>query len=136
MSRTSIPETAAGGVPGPRRRTSGAARLGVALAALLGIADVIGGAMQLSQETLPLAVSSFMIAAGAATLLAAPFAWRGAVWATWAIILLRLLSALTGLPAFFVPGIPAGVVIAAAVGIVLACSVAVLLLLKPGRATP
>ena len=68
------------------------------------------------------------------TLVAIPFGWRGAGWATGLIIATRLLSALSALPAFLVPGVPVGFVVGAATGMTLAGLVTALLLVLPKRA--
>lgn len=120
------------GVMAPGRpiyRPSLSVRTGIVLAAFLGLADVVFGVLQLDPaQAIPPAVSIFLIAAGVGTIAAVPFAWRGAPWARYVAIILRLLSAMSGLPAFFVPGVPAELVIMAAVGILLAVLVAVLML--------
>lgn len=129
------PGTASTGRSLPRR-SSTAARLGLLIAVVLAVGDVVLGVAQLGAgETIPAAVGYFAIAAGVVTLVAVPLAWRMVRWATWLVIVVRLLSALTGAPAFFVPDVPAGLVIVAATGIVLAALVVVLLLIKPQRTT-
>jgi hypothetical protein len=45
------------------------------------------------------------------------FAWPGRLWAAIAVVVLRLLVALTAVPAFLVPGVPAGSMITAGAGI-------------------
>ncbi len=111
-----------------RRPRTGVLRTGLVLAGLLGALDIAAGISQLSGVGLiPLAVAITMIVLGAATLAVIPFAWRGARWAGWTIAAMRVASALTGLPAFFVSGVPAAAVIAASTGIVLAVSVAALI---------
>lgn len=129
MSRNS-----ASGVLAPRLPNSSphaTVRAGIVLAVFLGLVDIAFGGMQLDfTQVMPAAVGILMITAGVGTIAAAPFAWRGAAWARSVIIVLRLLSAMTGLPAFFIPGIPAGLVVAAAGGILLALLVAVLLLVN------
>ena len=119
----------------PRRTShSNSARLGLVIAALLGVGDVILGASQLGPDrTIPPEISTFAIIVGVVTLVAVPFAWRGAGWATWLVVVVRLLSALSALPAFFTPDVPAGFVAGAATEVVLAVLVAVLLLIKPRR---
>lgn len=110
-------------------RRSGMLRIGIVIAALLGVLDVAAGAMQLggSAALLPAGVAVAMIVLGAGTVVLVPFAWRGARWAGWTLAAMRIASALTGLPAFFVAGVPAGAVIAAAVGIFLAVAVTALI---------
>lgn len=111
-----------------RRPRTGVLRTGLVLAGLLGALDIAAGISQLSGVGLiPLAVAITMIVLGAATLAVIPFAWRGARWAGWTIAAMRVASALTGLPAFFVSGVPAAAVIAASTGIVLAVIVAALI---------
>jgi hypothetical protein len=103
-------------------------RTGLILAGLLGAIDIAGGISQLSSDALlPLAVAVAIIVLGAATLALLPFAWRGARWAGWTIAAMRVASALTGLPAFFVAAVPASAVIAASTGIVFAVIVAALI---------
>ena len=111
-----------------RRPRTGVLRTGLIVAGLLGALDIAGGIAQLSGVGLiPLAVAVAMIVLGAATLALLPFAWRGARWAGWTIAGMRVVSALTGLPAFVVAGVPAAAVIAASTGIVLAVIVAALI---------
>lgn len=127
--------TAAGPVTSTRKTTT-PARVGLVLAALLAIGDVIVGVAQLDpDQTIPGSISLLIIAAGAATLVAIPFSWRGAGWATGLVIATRLLSALSALPAFVVPGVPAGFVVGAATGMALAGLVTVLLLVRTKRAS-
>jgi hypothetical protein len=113
-----------------RRPRVGVLRTGLILAGLLGALDIAGGIMQLGgADLLPTAVAVLMIAFGVATLVLVPFAWRGSAWAGWTIVGVRILSAMTGLPAFFVPGVPAGAVVAASTGLLLAVMVATLIAL-------
>ncbi|HEX7212115.1 MAG TPA: hypothetical protein VF241_14415 [Propionibacteriaceae bacterium] len=44
-------------------------------------------------------------------------AWPGRLWAAIALVVVRLLIALTAVPAFLVPGVPAGPMISAGTGI-------------------
>ena len=111
-----------------RRPRTGVLRTGLILACLLGAIDIAGGIAQLGSDALlPVAVAVAIIVLGAATVALLPFAWRGARWAGWTIAAMRVASALTGLPAFFVAGVPAAAVIAASTGIVLAVIVAALI---------
>lgn len=111
-----------------RRPRTGVLRTGLVLAGLLGAIDIAGGISQLSSDALlPMPVAVAMIVLGAATLALTPFAWRGARWAGWTIATMRVASALTGVPAFFVTGVPTAAVIAASTGIVLAVIVAALI---------
>lgn len=108
---------------------AGVLRTGLVFAAILGVLDIVGGIVQLtaSDAMLPVAVAGATLLAGAATLILVPFAWRGRRRAAWTVAGLRLGSALTALPAFFVAGVPVAAVVAAATGILLAVAVAVLI---------
>jgi hypothetical protein len=109
-------------------------KVGLVLAGLLGLADIAGGISQLTSDALlPMVVAATAIGLGVLTVVLVPFAWRGAGWASWTIIGTRAVSAMTALPAFFVPGVPAAAVIAATVGIALAV-LAIALMLVRGRA--
>ncbi|MFC4533822.1 hypothetical protein [Sphaerisporangium dianthi] len=114
------------------RRSPVPLRAGLVLASVLALGDVVVSVRQFADgPVMPLAV----IVVALLTCTAVPFAWRGAAWARTVVIVTRVLSALTGLPAFFVPGVPAGWVVAAASGIVLSFVVALLLLMawRPAR---
>jgi hypothetical protein len=110
------------------RRLPVAVRTGLVLAAVTGLADVVFNATMLSDGITSIAG----LVIGLLTLAAIPFAWRGSRAALMVVIVTRLLSGLSGIPAFFVDGVPAGGVIAAAVGLVLEVIV-VILLLRPVR---
>jgi hypothetical protein len=101
-----------------------AARVGLVIAALLGLADVVSNGAMLADGGIAIAG----LALGVVTLVAAPFAWRAARPARITVAVSRVLSGLTGLPAFFVDGVPAGWVVLAAAGLVLNVVVAVLVL--------
>jgi len=67
----------------------------------------------------PMSIALLVAALGLASLVLVVSAWRGARRAVWPLIALRLLSALSAVPAFFVPGVPAIAVAAASAVIVL-----------------
>lgn len=114
---------------GPRTRPSSATKAGLLLAAILSVGDMALGVAQLiSDETIPTAVAATIIIAGGLTLALIPLAWRGATWATWVVIAVRMLSAFTALPALFVSGVPVALVWMASGGIALAVVMSVLLL--------
>lgn len=107
-------------------------RVGLVIAAILAASDLVGGVMSLivtGEQSLPLPVAVFVLAAGAATLVLLPIAWRGVRPAIIALIVIRLLSALTAVPAFLVPGVPAGMVVLASVGILVTVAAAALVVL-------
>lgn len=102
-------------------------RAGLILAALLGVGDVITGAQALAGKFFaPPAVGIGMIVLGVVTVALVPVAWQGRRWAAWVAVAARVLSAMTALPAFFVPDVPAAGVIAASIGLLLSAAVAVL----------
>lgn len=102
-----------------------ASTIGLGLAVLLGVGDIVVAVPQFADDlVMPLIYVVFSVL----TLASVPFAWRGAGWARILIIVTRLLAALLGVPAFFVPDVPAGWVAGAAGGILLAVLLTVLLL--------
>src|SRR4051794_37754181 len=120
MSTISTPTT----VARAGRRLPLAVRIGLVVAALLGVGDVISNAAMLADGGLAIAG----VVLGVITLACVPIAWRGGRPARIAIAVSRVLSGLLGLPAFFVDGVPAGWVVLAAVGLVLNVGAAVLVL--------
>jgi hypothetical protein len=114
---TAVPGTAAHRAPVP-------ARVGLVLAAVLAIGGIVTSVPQFADDPVVPVVN---IVLSVLSLAAVPFAWGGAAWARVVVVVTCVLSALTGLPAFFVPGVPAEWIVAAAVGIVLSLIVAVLL---------
>jgi hypothetical protein len=118
---TAVPDTTA-------RRTSIPARVGLVLAGVLAIGSIVTALPQFADDPV---VPTVNIVLSLLSLVAVPFAWRGAVWARVVVVVTCVLSALTGLPAFFFPGVPAEWILAAAAGIVLSLVVAVLLLVGP-----
>ncbi|CAN5314216.1 hypothetical protein BH10ACT7_BH10ACT7_14110 [soil metagenome] len=111
-------------------RISVVGRIGLVIAGLLAVGDIVTGIQAFSgaEQALPLPVGVFVLVAGVTTLVLLPFAWIGRRWAVIVLVVVRGLSALTALPAFFVPGVPSFAIIAAAVGI-LVTAVAIVLVL-------
>ncbi|NUR71720.1 MAG: hypothetical protein HOU81_12935 [Hamadaea sp.] len=109
-----------------------ALRTGLVLAVLLGLADVAqpfsGG------DFPPMGVAIAGAALGLITIGSAVYAWRGNRIATVAVVVTRLLSALSAVPAFFVPDVPAAARIAAAA--ICALTVAAVALVSPGLRKP
>jgi hypothetical protein len=109
-------------------------RVGVVLAALLGLSEIVSTllipAPAPGEQGPPEVVLIFGAAMGVLTIAACVYAWvrnsRGGLRVAAAS---RLLSAITGLPAFFVEGVPAPLVVASAVSLVLTL-VAVALLMS------
>jgi len=114
-----------------RPRTAVAYRVGLALAALLSLGDIVGGATQLGAGAmLPVEVAVFAIVMGVLSLVLVPLAWRGASWAVWALVATRALSAAGALPAFFVGGVPIEGIVSASATIVVTIVCIVLILAK------
>jgi hypothetical protein len=112
-------------------RTALPVRVGLVMGALLAVADMVFWAAQFADG--PLLPISFIVVS-LVSLVATPFAWRGAPWARLTVITTRILAALSAVPAFFFPSAPAGAVVAAGVGIGLQALVVVLLLIGPRSA--
>jgi hypothetical protein len=112
-----------------RRRTL-AARVGLVLAALLAVLQLLTFVPQFADEVvLPAVFTALNVLA----LVLVPLAWRGTRWVRGVVIAVTLASALSATPAFFIPDLPVAAVVAASVGIVLAVLVTVLILVGPGR---
>jgi hypothetical protein len=91
---------------------------GLVIAGLLGLGDIIT-LLAGNGETPPVEVAAIGAVLGLITVAAVVPAWRGSRGAVVAIVVSRLLSAVTALPAFFVDDVPGAAVAAAAVGIVI-----------------
>ncbi|WP_214103419.1 hypothetical protein [Acrocarpospora catenulata] len=91
---------------------------GLILGGLLGLIDVV--TLPLGDgEHPPFAVAAAGAVLGLITLVGCVLGWRGSRAGAIAVIVTRLLSGLTAVPAFFADGVPAEAMTAAAVGIVL-----------------
>lgn len=82
----------------------------------------------------PMAVALVAALLGLASLVLAISAWRGAVRAAVVLVALRLLSALSAVPAFFTDGVPA-IAVGAAAAVVAVTVVGVVLVLAGMRRT-
>jgi len=95
-------------------------RRGLILAIILAALDVVTGILAVFGSFFaPPEVGILIIALGVLTLVVVPYAWNGRRTPALIAIVVRLLSAATGLPAFFVPDVPAAGVVAAAAGILI-----------------
>jgi hypothetical protein len=91
---------------------------GLVIAGLLGLGDIIT-LLAGNGETPPVEVAAIGAVLGLITVVSVVLAWRGSRGAVVAIIVSRLLSAMTALPAFFVDDVPGPAIAAAAAGIVI-----------------
>ena len=100
-------------------------RVGLAIFGLLSLGDIATPALT-DGETPPYAVAAVSALPGLASLVLAVQAFRDPSKPLRLLIGLRVLSAITALPAFFVSGVPAGAQ-AAAAGVLVLTAVGVLL---------
>ena len=106
-------------------------RAGLVVLGLLSLAD-LAGPLLTDGEHPPMSVALIGSALGLVSLVLVVFAWRGARRAVVPLIVLRALSALSAVPAFFVGDVPAAAL--AAAGLVVALTaLGVALLLTPAR---
>lgn len=105
-------------------------RLGLVLLGLLAVGDIAGLALTNGSNP-PYAVAVISAVLGLASLFFVVRAWRGSHTALLPLLALRVLSALTAVPAFFVADVPAPAVGAAAAIIVL--TAVGVLLVAPAR---
>jgi hypothetical protein len=93
--------------------------VGLVIAGLLGVLDLPSFLMSSdsAEDGPPLAVAILSTILGLITLVAVYFGWRGDRRALWTVVGARILSALLGIPAFFVD-VPAGIKILVAVFLV------------------
>jgi hypothetical protein len=88
-------------------------RVGLILLAVLSALDLIGPLLT-DGEHPPMAVALVGAALGLASIALVVSAWRGATRAVWPLVGLRVVSALSAVPAFFVSDVPVAAVAAAA----------------------
>jgi uncharacterized membrane protein len=84
-------------------------RAGLVLLGVLSVLDLAGPLMTDGDHP-PMWVALVGSALGLASLVCVVAAWRGARRAVLPLVVLRLLSALTAVPAFFVDDVPAGII--------------------------
>ena len=112
-------------------------KIGLGLAAVLGLADVaslgtLGQQMDPGEQGPPAGVTIFSAVLGVITLVCVVIAWRsGSRPALRGVAGTRILSMILGLPAFFADGVPAGLVAFSAVGVVLTLACLALVLSRP-----
>ncbi len=104
-------------------------RPGLVVLALLSVGDVAGLALT-DGEHPPYAVAALGAVLGLVSLVLVAQVWRGDASRLRPLVVLRVLSALTALPAFFVDNVPTAAVVAAA-AIVALTALGVVLVAKP-----
>jgi FtsH-binding integral membrane protein len=101
----------------PRERTMKTFITGLVLAGLLALGD-LSTPIFTDGEHPPMAIALAGAALGLLTVIGMVLAWRGSRGGITTIIVTRLLSAVTALPAFFVDDVPGAAQAAAAIGLV------------------
>lgn len=111
---------------------------GLALCALLGVVDIISVAGLGADEGPPPAVIILGVVLGIITLVGIRLAWKDRRGGVAAVVVSRVLSALTGVPAFFAEDAPDWAPVAVGIGIALTVAALGLLLIGRNResATP
>jgi hypothetical protein len=94
------------------------ARAGLVVLAVISLGDLTAP-LTTDGEHPPMAVALVGTALGALSLLLVALAWRGRTAAALGVVVLRILSVLTAVPAFLVSGVPTGPKILAGVFIAL-----------------
>lgn len=105
----------------------GSVRVGLVIAAILGLADVAALATG-DGEFPPVWVAVVAVILGLITLVGVFLGWRGSRNGIGVVILSRALSALSALPAFFIEDVPGGAQVVALVFILVTAVVIALLL--------
>lgn len=106
-------------------------KAGLVICALLGLTDLSGLAGIGADDGPPLFIILSGVVLGLITLIALPRAWRGEGGALNAVVASRVVSAILGLPVFFVDDAPDWA--PAAVGIGIALTVVAVVLIYAGR---
>lgn len=83
-------------------------RVGLVVLGVLSLLDVAGPLLT-DGENPPMSIALIGSALGVASLVCLALAWRGSRPALWALVVLRVLSALTAAPAFFVSDVPTAI---------------------------
>ena len=95
---------------------STAYRVGLVLLGVISLGD-LAAPLLTDGQTPPMFIALIGSALGLVSLVLVVLAWRGRVAAAIGLVVLRLLSALTAVPAFLVPGVPAVPMVLAGVAI-------------------
>lgn len=110
-------------------------RVGLGVLAVLSVLDLLGPLFTDGKHP-PMAVALAGSVLGLASLVLIVPAWQGAHRAVLPLVVLRVLSALSAAPAFFISGVPAAAVIAAAAIVVLTVAGIALVLSAARRPSP
>lgn len=113
---------------------SGAVRAGFVLLGLLSLVDV-AGVFLTDGTSPPMSIAILGTVLGLVSLVLLWFAWRGNRGATIALVVVRLVSAATAVPAFVMPDVP-GPVVGLAAGIVVLTLVGCALVVPALRRAP
>jgi hypothetical protein len=106
-------------------------RAGLVVFGLLSVGD-LAGPLLTDGEHPPMSIALIGSALGLASLVLVVLAWRGTRRAVVPLIVLRILSGVSAVPAFFVGDVPAGAMVAAGLTIALTAA-GTLLVLMPAR---
>ncbi len=111
-------------------------RSGLVVLGVLSLVDVVGPLMTDGDHP-PMSIALVGSALGVASLLCVALAWRGSARAVLPLAVLRLLSALTAVPAFFVSDVPPAIRgLAAALVLLTIVGVALVVGARGRRAVP
>jgi hypothetical protein len=81
-------------------------RAGLVVLALISLGD-LAAPLYTDGQSPPMFIALIGSALGLISLIMVALAWRGRPWAAIVLVVVRLLSALTAVPAFLEPGVPA-----------------------------
>ena len=109
-------------------------RIGLVLFAILSLADIADLALTDGKHP-PYSIAAIGAALGLASLACLVPAWRGNVTMTRVLAVLRIVSALSAVPAFFLSGVP-GAAVGSAAAIVVLTAVALGLVVGGRRSQP
>lgn len=113
---------------------TGAVRAGLVLLGLLSLVDLVG-ILLTDGETPPIEIAAAGSVLGLVSLVLVWFAWRGSRGATIALVVVRLVSAATAVPAFLVGDVP-GIAMLFAGAVVVLTLVGCVLVAPALRRTP
>ena len=111
-------------------------KIGLVLCALLGVFDVLSVAGAGAEDAPPTPVVVLGVILGLITLVGVFLAWRGAKKGFIAVVVSRVLSTLSAVPAFFVEDVPGWVPVAVGIGIVITVIALGLLFSERRQAAP